>query len=62
MYAYSKKYQASEIWLLYPINDEMRDCSEIRFNSGEGTHVNVFFVDVANIEDNLGILRDRISG
>ena len=25
MYAYSKKYGTSEIWLLYPVNDEMRN-------------------------------------
>lgn len=53
MYAYSKKYDTSEIWLLYPINDEMKDHEDIRFDSGDGTVVNVFFVDVANIEDNL---------
>ena len=43
MYAYSKKYNTSEIWLLYPINDEMRGISDISYNSGDGTNVNVFF-------------------
>ncbi|MBP3196988.1 MAG: McrC family protein [Butyrivibrio sp.] len=32
MYAYAKKYKTSEIWLLYPINEEMREHSEISFN------------------------------
>lgn len=60
MYAYSKKYKTSEIWLLYPINDEMKDCADIRFDSGDGTTVNVFFVDVANIEESLIGLKRRI--
>ena len=51
MYAYSKKYETSEIWLLYPMNDEMRDHADISFDSGDGTTVNVFFVDVARIEE-----------
>lgn len=61
MYAYSKKYQTSEIWLLYPLNDEMREYKKIRFDSGDGTTVNVFLVDVANIEESLNELRDRIN-
>ncbi len=31
MYEYSKKYNTSEIWLLYSVNDEMRNHSPIRF-------------------------------
>ena len=53
MYAYSKKYETSEIWLLYPVNDEMRNHEGISFDSGDGTKVNVFFVDVGNIQDSL---------
>lgn len=60
MYAYSKKYNTSEIWLLYPINDEMRNHSDIRFYSGDGTNVNVFFVDIANIEESLKTLLERM--
>lgn len=30
MYAYSKKYNTKEIWLLYPVNEEMKDL-DIRF-------------------------------
>lgn len=60
MYAYSKKYKTSEIWLLYPINDEMRDSKLIKFDSGDGTTVNLFFVDVANIEDSLLVLKNDI--
>lgn len=60
MYAYSKKYETSEIWLLYPVTDEMRGNDDISFDSGDGTKVNVFFVDVSKIEDNLSILRDKL--
>ncbi len=57
MYAYSKKYGTSEIWLLYPINQEMRGHEDISFKSNDGVNVRVFFVDVAHIEDSLGELR-----
>ena len=60
MYAYSKKYKASEIWLLYPLNDEMKEHSEISFNSGDGTTVNIYFVDLENIQSSLEVLRNKI--
>ena len=50
MYAYSKKYGTSEIWLLYPVNDAMRGCVPIKFDSGDGATVSLFFVDVTDIE------------
>ena len=50
MYAYSKKYKTSEIWLLYPLNDEMRNHPEIKFESGDGTTVKLHFVDLVNIQ------------
>mgnify|MGYP000851594820 CR=1 FL=1 len=53
MYAYSKKYQTSEIWLLYPLNDEMRNHKQIEFSSGTEIKVGVHFVDLANIEESL---------
>lgn len=60
IYAYSKKYETSEIWLLYPLNDEMRDHSEIKFESGDGTTVRLHFVDVAHIEDTLEELKNKL--
>ena len=60
MYAYSKKYNTPEIWLLYPVNDEMRDHEPIRFESGDGTTVNLHFVNVDKIEDSLQELKDRL--
>ena len=53
MYAYAKKYQASEVWLLYPMNEEMRNTEPILFDSGDGVRVSVFLVDVAQIEKSL---------
>lgn len=53
MYAYAKKYGTSEIWLLYPVNDAMRNCGQIKFDSGDGATVSLFFVDVSHIEESL---------
>ena len=58
MYAYSKKYGTSEIWLLYPINEAMKDCGQITFDSGDGVKVSLFFVDVARIEESMDELRE----
>ena len=65
MYAYSKKYKANDIWLLYPQNEELKGYeNKISFNSEDQdieTKVHVFFVDVANIEESLEQLKDMIS-
>lgn len=60
MYAYSKKYETSEVWLLYPMNAEMREHPEISFISDDGVEVRLYFVDVANIETSLQTLRDYL--
>ena len=62
MYAYSKKYKTSEVWLLYPINENMRDHKPIEFNSGDNTYVRLFFIDVADIEESMKGLKQRIEG
>ncbi len=60
MYAYAKKYNTSEIWLLYPLNETMRGQEPIIFDSGDDVTVSLFFVDVTEIEKSiqelLGIL------
>jgi 5-methylcytosine-specific restriction enzyme subunit McrC len=63
MYAYSKKYKTPEIWLLYPINSEMRGHEPIKFVSDDKTCVKIHFVDLApeNIEDNIKELKDKIN-
>jgi 5-methylcytosine-specific restriction enzyme subunit McrC len=61
MYAYSKKYNSPEIWLLYPINNEMRGHEPIEFVSDDETCVKIHFVDLApeNIEDNIEGLKSK---
>ena len=61
MYAYSKKYQTSEIWLIYPVNQDMRNHRPIQFDSGDGTIVNVLLVDVSEIETDLVKLKEELS-
>ena len=60
MYAYSKKYETPEIWLLYPVNSEMRGDSTISFDSGDNTYVTLHFVDVVNIEESLCELKLKL--
>ncbi|MGI6169086.1 MAG: McrC family protein [Christensenellales bacterium] len=60
MYAYSKKYKTPGVWLLYPVNSEMRDYEVIEFDSGDGVTVSAFFVDVANIEKSMEDLLNRL--
>ena len=60
MYAYSKKYGTSEIWLLYPVNDAIRECGPIKFDSGDGATVSLFFVDVTDIEKSMEELLNRL--
>ena len=60
MYAYSKKYGTSEIWLLYPQNKEMRGHAPISFYSGDNTNVRLHFVEIDRIEDSLAELMEKI--
>lgn len=60
MYAYSKKYNTFEIWLLYLVNDEMRNHKPIQFESGDGTTVNLHFIDVDKIEESLKELKGKL--
>ena len=61
MYAYSKKYKTSEIWLLYPLNNEMRiHTADIEFESGDGTTVRLHFVDLTCMPETLEKLRDKL--
>ncbi len=52
MYAYSKKYMTSEIWLLYPMTKEFREHKDIWFGSDQNgilpTNVKLFFIDLAD--------------
>ncbi len=61
MYAYSKKYETSEVWLLYPENKDMYRHAPIDFDSGDGTRVHVHFVDLEHIEENMDQLKARMA-
>ncbi len=67
MYAYARKYEDQfgipEVWLLYPVNPEMRNHSDVSFSSDDGVCVRVFFVDLAttNIENSLLRLRELLT-
>ena len=60
MYAYAKKYQTSEIYLLYPITDEMRDHEPIIFESDDDVKVQIYLIDLANIETSLSQLKQKL--
>ena len=57
MYAYSKKYHTPNIWLIYPMNDEVRDLEQLSFeavnNEAINVSVKVFFVDLADYNNSL---------
>ena len=60
MYAYSKKYRTPEVWLIYPVNPEMRGHEDISFTSLDDVNVRLFFLDLANIEQSMQMLRDKL--
>lgn len=60
MYAYSKKYNAKNVWLIYPKNNEFAEYREISFRSNDNTNVNIFFVNLADIQDSLLHLIQKI--
>lgn len=49
MYAYAKKYNTPDIWLLYPVNEDMANHAQITFQSNDEIDkvvVKLFFIDV----------------
>ncbi len=64
MYAYAKKYQTSEIWLIYPKHPEVLSLQDLCFNAIREelreVHVHIFFVDLANYKESIKDLYDRI--
>lgn len=63
MFAYAKKYQTPDIWLLYPVTEEMKEHQDIVFESSDldgYVKVSVFFVDVVNIEKSLSLLLKKL--
>ncbi len=66
MYAYAKKYKTPEIWLLYPQNDILDEYDNISFISYDDEEidvsVNVFLVDINNIEISMKKLKNILVG
>ena len=64
MYAYSKKYHTSDIWLLYPMNEDVTDLNDISFvaENGEDKKVNVriFFIDLSDYKNSIMELYDSV--
>jgi 5-methylcytosine-specific restriction enzyme subunit McrC len=55
MYAYSKKYDAERIVLLYPLSGAINK-TDIRYMSNDNVNVMVSFVDLRNINDSISKL------
>ncbi len=64
MYAYSKKYHTPNIWLIYPMNEEVRELSQLSFdavrNEDMNVSVKVFFVDLADYRESLSLLYELV--
>ena len=62
MYVYAMKYAKNnvipEIWLLYPMTNEMKN--SFMFESNDGVKVHVFFVNIDEIEASLELLKSEI--
>jgi 5-methylcytosine-specific restriction enzyme subunit McrC len=62
MYAYAKKYtkgsMVPDVWMLYPMTEEMKQ--PLFFDSGDGVKVHVFFVNVSEIKESLMTLKQMM--
>lgn len=59
MYAYSKKYDADNIVLLYPSSENVTK-KEIRYTSEDNVKVDVSFIDLLNADDSIIELLTRV--
>ena len=59
MYAYSKKYCAKDIVLLYPQSDAVRKTG-IKYVSDDNVNVRVSFVDLKNVDDSISNLLTEV--
>lgn len=64
MYAYSKKYHTSEIWLLYPYYSELSKLGDISYsairNEYQNVNINIYFIDLENYQNSLNMLYNKI--
>ena len=64
MYAYAKKYNTSDVWLIYPLNDNVDRSEPISFEAikdeVKSVNVRVFFVDLADYQASIQSLYDSV--
>ncbi len=64
MYAYSKKYHTSDIWLLYPLNEDVKGVEDISFvaerEEDKKVNVRIFFIDLADYKNSITRLYDAM--
>lgn len=57
MYAYSKKYHTSDIWLLYPLNEDVAELEDVSFVAEQDeekvVNVRIFFIDLADYKNSI---------
>ena len=65
MYAYAKKYHTSDIWLLYPINEDVEGLNDLSFLAERDedlkVNVRVFFIDLVDYRKSILKLYDAVS-
>ncbi len=59
MYAYSKKYNANDIVLLYPHSDSVAE-NRIRYTSNDNVSVSIYFVDLRNADSSIANLIAKV--
>ena len=64
MYAYSKKYHTPDIWLLYPLNEDVKGMEDISFvaeqEEDKNVNVRIFFIDLADYQNSISRLYDAM--
>ena len=63
MYAYAHKYgecgvKLPDVWVLYPLNDEMRNQKPLSFESEDGVHIHIDFIDLEHADASLMALKE----
>ena len=59
MYAYSKKYEADSIVLIYP-HSEIMSKNDLRFTSNDNVEIIVSFIDLRNVDDSISELLSKM--
>ena len=63
MYAYAKKYDSHNIFLIYPLNDSALELQkDIVFKYDGNLKLNIIFMNLEHMEESMECLRERIIG